>query len=230
MLFLAMNWLGIAKAWTPVIWPVTKIVVMGKMDHISPETMKGVTKKYLNEGFFSFDVDSLKADLLKLAWVKQVSVRREWPDQVKVMVQEQKAIASWNGKYLVNVQGQLFESDDLLPGEVVEISGPEGMHKYLLSQCQDLQSQFSDYGLRLAKLSLNQRRALEMQLGNGVNFVFGRVHGVNESGLAISKFLLAYSHGLSNKMNRVKTVDMRYTNGFSVRWRSERGKSNYRNL
>lgn len=224
LLVVMLSWSGIARSWLPTFWPVTKVKVVGKIEHISPETMKKVTAKYLNTGFFGFDVESLKRDVQNLSWVKEVSVRRGWPDSVSIMVHEHKAVASWNDRYLINTQGELFESDDLLPGKVVDIRGPEGMHRSLLEQCQELQAQFGIHGLRLAKLSLNKRRALEMRLGNGVNFVFGRVHGVNESGSAISKFLLAYDHGLNAKMNQVKTVDMRYTNGFSVRWRLGRKK------
>lgn len=229
-LMISANSFGLMDQWIGPVWPVSKIQVFGKTQHVSQQTISAVTKKYINQSFFSFKVKALKKDLSGVPWIKSVSVRRQWPDTVRVVVREQEVLASWNGKYLINRQKELFESDELLADELVQIRGPEGMHAYLLDQSVILQRQFGQYGLRLASLTLSERRALELQLSNGVNFVFGRVHRVGESGSAISKFLTAYQHGLDAKMGRVKTVDMRYTNGFSVTWKEGRKNSNHNKI
>ncbi|MDH5324295.1 MAG: FtsQ-type POTRA domain-containing protein [Gammaproteobacteria bacterium] len=221
-----LNWTAATKDWVPVFWPVTKIKIVGDVSHVGEKTLEQTVGEYLNNGFFTTDVESLQESVQGLAWVESASVRRLWPDTIQINVEERQAVASWNGQYLISNHGELFESEDMLEGAVVQIRGPEGMHRYMLDQCQDLQVQFGKHGLELTHLTLNERRALEMRLANGVKFVFGRVHGINESGSVISKFLLAYQHGLKAKMDRIRTVDMRYTNGFSVRWRKEQRNNN----
>lgn len=223
---LILNWNTATKDWVPVLWPVTKIKIVGDVKHITANTLETAVSEYLNTGFFTTDVDALQDAVMGLSWVEKASVRRLWPDTVQVKIVERQAVASWNGKYLISDRGELFESDDLLEDSVVQIQGPDGMHHYMLEQCQDLQTQFGKYGLELTHLALNDRRALEMRVANGVRFVFGRVHSINESSSVISKFLLAYQHGLKAKMDRISTVDMRYTNGFSVRWRDEQRNNN----
>ncbi|MCX2960017.1 MAG: FtsQ-type POTRA domain-containing protein, partial [Serratia symbiotica] len=44
----------------------------------------------------------------RLPWIKQVSVRKEWPDELKIHLVEYVPIARWNDFYLIDNEGKIF--------------------------------------------------------------------------------------------------------------------------
>jgi cell division protein FtsQ len=45
----------------------------------------------------------------------------------------------------------------------------------------------------------------------------------------LRRFMVGYDHSLKNVVNDVKTVDLRYTNGFAVKWKKGRSGHKSRN-
>jgi cell division protein FtsQ len=69
--------------------------------------------------------------------------------------------------------------------------------------------------LRVSELRLNERRAWQVQLHNGLQLVLGRA--VNDAQL--EKFVAVYQQLLSDRAAQMESVDLRYNNGFAVRWK-----------
>jgi cell division protein FtsQ len=44
--------------------------------------------------------------------VAQVSVRKKWPNKIKVYLTEQDVAARWNGNRFVNTKGEVFSAPD----------------------------------------------------------------------------------------------------------------------
>ena len=61
--------------------------------------------------FFNLDVNDVQEKVAKLPWVYSVSVRKKWPDELKIYVVDQKPIAHWNGDFLINENGNAFQAD-----------------------------------------------------------------------------------------------------------------------
>ena len=72
--------------------------------------------------------------------------------------------------------------------------------------------------MRLTALSLDARGAWELRLDNGVTVRFGR-RQVDER---FERFLTVALHMICQRAADIAYVDMRYTNGFAVGWRSGR--------
>ncbi|STM57713.1 cell division protein FtsQ [Escherichia coli] len=64
----------------------------------------------------------------RLPWIKQVSVRKQWPDELKIHLVEYVPIARWNDQHMVDAEGNTFSvppdrtSKQVLP----MLYGPEG--------------------------------------------------------------------------------------------------------
>jgi len=71
------------------------------------------------------------------------------------------------------------------------------------------------YGLSVVRLQLNKRRAWRFELGNGLSVVLGRRYFENR----IERFVNVVINNLGEKLSQAREIDMRYTNGFAVRWK-----------
>jgi cell division protein FtsQ len=68
----------------------------------------------------------------------------------------------------------------------------------------------------LKRLVLTPRRTWEIELTNGIRLVLDR----RDTGKKIERFAEVYAQHLAAKAANVQLVDLRYANGFAVRWRS----------
>jgi cell division protein FtsQ len=79
-----------------------------------------------------------------------------------------------------------------------------------------VQGRIVESGLRLTALRLDARGSWELQLDNGVTVRIGRKQ-VDER---FERFLAVALRMISQRAADIAYVDMRYTNGFAVGWRS----------
>jgi hypothetical protein len=91
--------------------PVQHIAIAGDMRHIEPASLEAIIKPHVADGFLLADLRSIRQQLEGLSWVHAASVRREWPDTIKVTVTEQQPIARWGDAAYINQQGLIFEGD-----------------------------------------------------------------------------------------------------------------------
>ena len=71
-------------------------------------------------------------------------------------------------------------------------------------------------GMRIAALRLDERGAWEIDLDSGVTVRLGR----REVDERIDRFIRTASQVIAHRINDITYVDMRYSNGFAIGWRS----------
>jgi len=204
------------------LFPISTIQVVGEIENIKKQALQSVMLEYLDSGFFMVNVAAIKKAVEKLEWIETASVRRVWPDKIRVLVTEQEAIAQWGNVALINKKGLLFSPEKVsYPDQLVRFKGPDAMRIELLELYQELQAMLQDHTLQISKIEVNSRHALEVSLSNGVKLIFGKQRDVGESSVLVDRFLIACKQGLANRMDDIAVVDLRYTNGFSVRWKEK---------
>src|SRR5450756_2096570 len=70
-----------------------------------------VVRNEVHGNFFTVDIERLRQSLEKLPWVRNVSIRREFPQRLAVRLEEHQALARWNNNALVNRQGEIFAAN-----------------------------------------------------------------------------------------------------------------------
>jgi len=177
---------------------------------------------HVQGGFFTVDVDAIRRALLADPWVEQVSVRRQWPDGLTVYVREHIAVARWGEKGLLNVEGEFFSPDkNTFPQHLTELNGPEGTRPQLLDRLRVLRVALSHAGRDVVKLSLSDRRAWSFELDDGLTVIVGR----KDFGDRVRRFARVFPTALSSRIADIDRVDLRYTNGFAVRWKHANPKT-----
>ncbi|MCV5744436.1 cell division protein FtsQ/DivIB, partial [Escherichia coli] len=102
------------------------------------------------------------------------AIRKQWPDTVKVFLTEHQPEAIWNGNELLDKNGFVFDGDvALLQEEKVKLYGPKDSGPEVLQAYRDLSPKFQQLGLAISSLVLNERRAWQIILDNGIRLELG---------------------------------------------------------
>ncbi len=219
-LLLISSVLALAKLYQPTTLPFKSIQVYGELSWIDRKKLNALIIEKIDGGFFSLNISQLKSTLEQQAWIESVAIRRVWPDVLQITANEQQPIAVWNGSSVINRHGELFDpADQGIPKYLVKVSGPEGSHQLMMNHYFAIEKLFQEAGLRVASMDINDRRALQVILTNGVRLLLGRVRNEEESVEEVHRFVAAYKGTLSPKFDEVALVDLRYTNGLAVRWK-----------
>lgn len=193
------------------VFPIREVKVSGNIAHVNRAQVALIMQKHLTGNFFTLDLVKTRDAFEKLPWARQVSVRRRWPDQLNIEIQEHQALARWGDRALVNTYGELFQaaSDADLP----TFYGPADGVKEVTKQYAAFSKALNHADIKIAQVSLSARRAWEVKTNKKLVISLGRIDMVQR----LIKFVKAYDAVLSNLNANIRYVDLRYPNGFAVR-------------
>jgi cell division protein FtsQ len=197
--------------------PVQVISMDGSFQRVSPGQIEKALAPYAHAGFMSADLDGIQRAVETLPWVMRARIQRRWPNSLHVTVIEQTAAARWGESGLLNTRGELFvRAATHVPAELPRLSGPDGTESQVAQRYMSAQGRMLEAGMRIAALRLDERGAWEMDLDSGVTVRLGR-RDVDER---IARFIRTASQVIAHRFNEINYVDMRYSNGFAIGWRS----------
>ncbi len=204
--------------------PITAVVVRGDLRNLSREQLERAVEEHIGGGFFSVDLDAVRNAALGLAWVKDVAVRRHWPERLTIDVREREVVARWAMGGLVDADGVLFNPlDARVPPDLPELSGPEGTQGLLLRRYREISGWIAPFGHRIARLTMSGRRSWRSDLTDGMKLNLGREP--SEDG--VRHFFRSLPVILEQGGEGINAVDLRYPNGFAIeRRRSADGGGN----
>lgn len=195
--------------------PVRRVLVEGAFQRVSPPEIESAVTEAVQGGLASVDLDKVRERVERIEWVDSAVVQRRWPDALRVVVTEEVAAARWNEAGLLNARGELFiRNARYVPPELPLLQGPDGSEQAVAQLYLDAQGRLLEAGLRLTGVRLDERGAWELELGNGLAVRLGRLT-VNER---LERFITLASPMVAKRLAEIASVDMRYTNGFSVAW------------
>ncbi len=83
-------------------------MIKGEYQHIDRDQINLISEEYVNGNFFNVNLYEARNAFIQLPWVRDVDLRRKWPDQLEIVIEEHKPIARWEGIGLVNDRGEIF--------------------------------------------------------------------------------------------------------------------------
>lgn len=208
---------GTFKVMDPSTLPVRHVSVTGDFVHLSPFSLEQRASDVVRGGFFNVNVDTIKQTLMQEPWVKEVSVKRIWPDRITVTIREQTAIARWGQTGLMNPEAEIFYPDPAtIPETLPMVSGPDNSSRLVLDNFFDLQEMLPEQ-TSLQELNLSDRRSWELKLESGPVLRIGKTDVISR----VERFLEYFPVHELETPGKILYIDMRYTNGFAVRWNTE---------
>ncbi|MDT8404324.1 cell division protein FtsQ/DivIB [Sulfuriflexus sp.] len=206
---------GVMELRDPQTLPLQSVHLKGEFIHITEQELREIIASSDLTGFFSSDLGSLTRRLRNMPWLQQVAVRRVWPDALHITVIEQQAVAYWNDSSLLNTEGQVFSpARESYPYGLPQLNGPAGTQRQVLEGYVSMRAIVQAEERDIDELSLDARRAWQLKLDNGITLALGRTDRQQR----LRRFTRAYAGLLDEKQGTISSVDLRYTNGFAVRW------------
>ena len=200
--------------------PLREVEITGEFTWLDPAAVRQrVSEVVQGRAFFDVDLLEVSRQVGAMPWVGQVSVRRVWPDTLRMEVTEQVPLAYWNRDALVNLDGQVFrpaEIPDL--GPLPYFSGGERDAPRLVAFYLQLHSRLLDRSLRIGELRLDRRGDWTVIFRNGPELVLGHEDIAERQRV----FLELYPRLLQYGQRPPARIDMRYEHGFAVRWQQQK--------
>ncbi|OCG30362.1 hypothetical protein A9G34_02940 [Gilliamella sp. Choc4-2] len=114
---------------------LSQLTLSGEHTYTSEDDLReailglGLPNTYIGQ-----DVNDIQQEILRFPWVKQVSVRKQWPDRLIVYIEEYKPAFYWNDLFLLDNNGNVFSVplDRISELELPRLYGPEGKAKPVL--------------------------------------------------------------------------------------------------
>lgn len=193
--------------------PVQVVDFSGDFKHIDVLKLERLIRESQPGSFFSLDVNDVFELIEAQPWVYRASVRKQWPNTLKIYLVEQTAVAQWNEDLLLNPYGESFGASAhglSLP----KLFGPGGSERTALEGFNAMQTLLSSMELPIVELSLSERFAWQIQLENGVELNLGRQEFIDR----LQRFIDVYPL-LVKQPNAIEYVDLRYDTGLAVGWK-----------
>lgn len=209
--------MSLAKYWLsdPYRFPLEVVEVKGDFRYLDKQRLQDAVASQVEGGFFTVDVNAIRTAAEQLPWVYKAAVKRVWPATLRISIEEQQAIARWDEQGFLNMNGEPFypeASSLVLP--LPSLAGPEGHELKVLENYQRVTQTLAPLGIQVSRMELDSRRAWHLQVGNGVLLELGRV----DTWERLQRFIRAYPTVFATRIEELKRVDLRYSNGFSVNW------------
>ena len=197
--------------------PINAVNITGELHHANQQDIRARITPLLSDGFMGVDLAAVQNELLMMEWIAQAVVSRSWPDTLEVSLTEHVPLARWGANALLSRSGEVFvprniESFVALPA----LSGSSGRHAEVLSRYVELNQLLAPKRLRVTNLELNDTGRWLANLQSGTQLVFGKDDLIAKT----RRFLIVYERELEVLGDRVQSVDLRYSNGLAVKWKT----------
>ena len=199
---------GIAWLYNSKYFPVKQIAIQGKLKYASGKELQTVAREHIRGNMFRADIDSAQA-----------MVRRRFPETVEIILTERVPVAHWRAGGLVDSKGNVFAAS--LKQDLPIFEGQQGTGKDMVKHYADFSGILSPLKLTIKELIYTPRSAWLLVLNNGITVRLGRENEIKR----LQQFAQIWPSLLRKKQSRIEYVDMRYKDGFSVRYRPSENPS-----
>lgn len=208
------------------VFAIRGLTVLGDISHTSALTLRAHVGPQLSGTFLTVDLNAVRQAFETVPWVRRAVVQREFPNRLRVILQEHQAVAYWGDEgesTLVNRQGEVFEANlgEIEQDDLPRLDGPVERSAEVLAMYRALQPLFEALELQIDQLALSGRGNWHLQLASGAGIELGSGDTEQVANRA-RQFLgtvaqVAVHHG--RKLDALEMADLRYAQGYALRLR-----------
>ena len=218
-----------AGAWWAVRHPlfsISGITVQGEVNHNSAPTLRANVAPQLAGNFFTLDLAAARRAFESVPWVRRAVVQREFPNRLRVQLQEHHAVAFWGDETesrLLNEHGEVFEANvgDVEQDDLPRLGGPDTDGPQVLAMYRALGPLFAPVDLSVRQLVLTPRGNWQAELDNGASVELGR--GTTAEVAARTHRFIQTVTQVASRYGRTPgalvSADLRYGEGYALRLR-----------
>ncbi|EOI3529339.1 cell division protein FtsQ [Cronobacter dublinensis] len=200
--------------------PLSKLVVTGERHYTRNDDIRQSILALGAPGtFMTQDVNIIQNQIERLPWIKQASVRKQWPDELKIHLVEYVPIARWNDQHMIDTDGTAFSvpADRASKQNLPLLYGPEGSENEVLQGYRAMGQVLAKDKFMLKDAAMTARRSWQVTLSNDIKLNLGR----DDTMKRLERFVELYpvlQQQAQTDGKRISYVDLRYDSGAAVGW------------
>ncbi|UJF24617.1 cell division protein FtsQ/DivIB [Suttonella sp. R2A3] len=196
-------------------FPLQRLIIAEPLRYGETATIEDAVLAQGEKDLLHFDVNRLASEINALPWVKSASVEKRWPDAVYLNINERIPVVRWKNDYLdkdaVRFSLPYPPRDELL----FMLSGPDGSEQKVLQRYREMEPWLLGQEIVPQDIRLDPRLIWHIGLAGDIDVIVGRDQLNNR----LKKLAEVYQRIIKPYGQYVQTVDLRYQDGFSVRWK-----------
>jgi cell division protein FtsQ len=196
-----------------------RIEIVGDVHHISRAAVRAAISGRLVGNYFTIRLDQARRAFETLPWVAQVSVRRIWPDRLRVTLTEHRALGEWSDGRLVSDAGVLFVANPAeaeADGPLVSFAGPPRYAPDAVDRFRRFSGLLAPLQLRIAALHISDRASWSLTTSPRMRIELGRDDPPGSVQQRLAEIVAAYPIVLARLDGPATRIDARYSNGFAA--------------
>ncbi len=196
---------------------ITSVEVTGDLKYLNQDSLKPIIQPYAATNLFLLEAKELETELEFNSWIYSASLTKLWPDKLRITIHEERPIAFWGEDSMLNEFGEIIDAE--LPeksGQLPVLFSPHDNGRGMVENYLKIQRWTKGFPLKITEFSEDSRGSWKLKLDTGLTVNIGRVQQEKR----LRRFVVGYQGELMDQINKVHTVDLRYTNGFAVKWKS----------
>jgi len=205
------------KLLRPGAFPIKELRLRGEFDRLDPEQVRQAIIGKLGDNYFSLDLGLIEQAVEDLPWVYQATVKRSWPDGLKVRVEEQQPVARWGEDKWLNDRAQIIELDPGFQGPgMVMLSGPESVAGHVWGKYNEWKPLLATVGLEIEAMAIDERFSwvLSLRMVTSMHQIQVLL-GLDDLDQRLRRFVGSFPV-LTRESPPLVSVDLRYPNGLAV--------------
>ena len=205
------------------VFSLQTIRIDNELTHNNAVTLRANVAPRLSGNFFTLDLMQAKTAFESVPWVRLAVVRREFPDRLRVRIEEHEAVAIWGRDdevRLVNQQGEVFgvNQGDIEAEKLPRLIGPAAQSGLVLRAYRQLAPVFDRLDDPLTQLELTGRGGWRAQLESLAVIEIGP-GSVEDIVPRVQGFVATVLQTSSRFGRGIESADLRYPNGYALRLR-----------
>ncbi|BET97937.1 cell division protein FtsQ [Xenorhabdus taiwanensis] len=211
------GWMTLDWMKDPDRLPLSKLVLTGERHYTTNDDVRQAILSLGSPGtFMTQDVNVIQEQIEQLPWIRQITVRKQWPDELKIHLVEYVPYARWNDTQLLDAEGRVFSLpiERSANGQYPMLYGPEGKEKETLNEYHTMATFLEKHQMKLKAVIMTARNAWQLILDNDIRLELGNRDKMKR----MKRFVELYPVLLKNTEKRVAYVDLRYDSGAAVGW------------
>ena len=203
------------------LFNLSAIIVQGDVTHNNAVTLRANVAPRLAGNFFTVNLAQTRAVFESVPWIRKATVQRQFPDRLKVVLQEHQAVAYWGPEgdtRLMNSFGEVFEANqaEVESADLPQLNGPTGQAPLVLQVYRNVSAQFDKLDMPIERLEVTNQGSWRASFETGAAIELG--HGSVADIEGRTQRFIATLNQVSSRYGRdLESADLRYSNGYAIK-------------
>ncbi len=216
--FMPLTFIIVAYQWIqhPENLTITSVEVSGEFKVLNKAQLAPVIEPFTKTNLYLLDAKALEVAIENHPWVSSASMTKVWPDKLMVKIHEQKPVAYWGEDKMLAENGEIIDATlNDKKGLLPILYSPDGKGRNMATNFLQIRRWMTGLPLKITEFKKDNRGSWKVILENGITLKIGR----DQQEKRLRRFMVGYQQSLASVMKQVRSVDLRYTNGFAVQWK-----------